>query len=701
MGAIREKWIDNAKGISMICVIIGHVSSGFTGFWNFQFVYGFHLVMFFLLSGLTFKKKPLTIEYMNSKFSRLMTPYFYTCAAIMIMDAWNSYFLNHDCSITTISYLFGKDLVRSFFGSGSITSFGALELGTRIGAIWFFPALLFASLLFQGLLQNIAGNWELGICAFFVAITGHITARFIWMPFSIQAGMFAVFFLWIGYEIRRTNLFSKIKWHHYLTAQIIFLMGIYYHYANIGFVAADLSDLIFSVFVGLSGCLIVYWISIHMRKGTLIAWIGENSMCILCVHLFVLETMGFYVRWILDSIGLTGNIRVWGMIVLEILFPVMCTALITATKKIRKHTAMNFTKSTKNSSGGGTGRNAPIDISKGIFILLMLVGHFPIDSTLRRIIYSCHMVAFVFWSGYFYKKDQNVVKVLKHLIRTFLIPYGTLIVAILVLHRQSWSKEYLTEIIKRYLLGMSFSKKIFSDISSVGPVYFILMLFSIRIIFTYIDMIINKDLYKLLCAIALSFVGIKLGEYGYWLPWSIDIALYALIFYLLGVYFRKYNLLSKIKIIHIIYFPLVSMWVYMIYISGMEIAIRNYGEYGIVVIGSLCGVLVLYKLAVYIDYTFPAVSKVLTCAGRSSMIILIVHTLFGNSIIDLVSLRFGRNYMPLMILSISIQMTLAMMAGSFYSLLKGNIVFYPLAAEGKAKEESSIIPARNESTEKQ
>lgn len=69
---VREKWIDNAKGIAMLLVIIGHVSEGLTGILNFGWVYGVHLVMFFLLSGYTLKKRPLTREYVNRKFKRLM-----------------------------------------------------------------------------------------------------------------------------------------------------------------------------------------------------------------------------------------------------------------------------------------------------------------------------------------------------------------------------------------------------------------------------------------------------------------------------------------------------------------------------------------------------------------------------------------------------------------------------------------------------
>ena len=93
---MREKWIDRAKGIAMLLVIIGHVSGDLEGVWDFKFVYGIHLVMFFLLSGYTLKKKEITRRFINQRFDRLMVPYFYTCAAIILTDVFNSYYLNRD-----------------------------------------------------------------------------------------------------------------------------------------------------------------------------------------------------------------------------------------------------------------------------------------------------------------------------------------------------------------------------------------------------------------------------------------------------------------------------------------------------------------------------------------------------------------------------------------------------------------------------
>ena len=470
----REKWIDNAKGISMLCVILGHVSGGLKGSWNFQFVYGFHLVMFFLLSGYTLKRKPLTVDYVNAKFSRLMIPYFYTCIAVMVMDTWNSYYLNHDDSIATVSGLIGKNLIRGFFASGASTAYGTINVGTRIGAIWFLPAMFFAVVLFQGLLQIMDESLKLGIVTFFLAMSGYLSARVIWFPFSIQAGMVATFFLWIGYEIRKKEYLNKIRWQYYLIAQIIFLLGLHYNYANAGFVVGDFNDIVFSVLVGLAGCVLVYLISIHMEKSRIICWVGRNSILVLCTHLFALETMGAYIAWCANRIGFQGDIYVWSVIILEILVALITAFFIkmiliygkdvsfqlhSCVGAMKKDEGLNCLAASKK-MGGKAGRDTAIDATKGILIILMLIGHFPLDGRLRMIIYSFHMTAFVFLSGYFYKKGQSTVKMLVHVFRIFLIPYVIFVGGVIIKNINNWSISYLTGAVKQYLLGISFSARI-------------------------------------------------------------------------------------------------------------------------------------------------------------------------------------------------------------------------------------------------
>ena len=148
------KWIDVAKGIAMICVVIGHINGGkFSEEVNLGFVYSFHLTAFFVLSGYVLKIVPITRNYFNKKFARLMKPYLYTCIAVTIMDIFNACFLQKDASTINITAWLGKDILRSIIASGDKTNIIGVEAGNRIGAIWFLPAMFFALIIVQIVLQ--------------------------------------------------------------------------------------------------------------------------------------------------------------------------------------------------------------------------------------------------------------------------------------------------------------------------------------------------------------------------------------------------------------------------------------------------------------------------------------------------------------------------------------------------------------------
>lgn len=650
----REKWIDNAKEISILLVIIGHVSGGLSGIWKFDFVYGIHLTMFFILSGFTIKRKKITLELLNKKFEHLMIPYFLTCIAVLITDVINNYLIS-DTSIETISKIIGADLTRSFFGSGAITNFGDVELGTRIGAIWFLPAIFFATFFFQLILNYYENRDDIsGILSALIAAFGYISARFMWLPFSVQSGMMATFFIWIGYEIKKKKIISQLKWYHYIIAQLILLLGINTGYCNIGFVVAYINDWIISTLVGISGCILIYLISIKY-KGKILEYVGRKSLLVLCVHLYTLETMGVHFNHLLDEYSLQGNTRAWVLIIIEILFAVGLTMIIDLSIGFLKQININFFNQKYNTS-----RDTTIDVLRGILIIMMLIGHFSINNNLRIIIYSCHMIAFIFFSGYFYNTSRGYSSNLKTMIKNFLKPYIVFIFLDIILNFNNWNTSYLKESLVRYLLGMSFSKSILKGIASIGPVYFVLLLFVVRFIYVFIAEIKN-EWGQWIAVLCISLFGYALGKMGYWLPWSVDVAMYCIIFYKLGLYFNKSGLIKFIKENSCIYFLLSPIWGYMIYIGGMEIATRNYGQYGITIIGSIMGVLTIYIFAEYINRNVFIIKELLGIFGKESIIILILHTLVDGKIKNIVSLRFDSNHFTFMFLVILIQLSLAMM----------------------------------------
>lgn len=63
--------IDILKGIGIILVVIGHNSSGVLR----NFIYTFHMPLFFIISGFLFSKKNIK-DYLMNSFQRLLIPYF-------------------------------------------------------------------------------------------------------------------------------------------------------------------------------------------------------------------------------------------------------------------------------------------------------------------------------------------------------------------------------------------------------------------------------------------------------------------------------------------------------------------------------------------------------------------------------------------------------------------------------------------------
>ena len=74
MNTKRLDWIDIAKGIGIILVVLGHTlvpqvrETGFAGF-LWIFIYNFHMPLFFFLSGYLFEKDFLTTRTKENSYS--------------------------------------------------------------------------------------------------------------------------------------------------------------------------------------------------------------------------------------------------------------------------------------------------------------------------------------------------------------------------------------------------------------------------------------------------------------------------------------------------------------------------------------------------------------------------------------------------------------------------------------------------------
>lgn len=608
----RIHWIDIAKGICLIAVILGHLDLRTWGF-----VYSFHLTVFFILSGYTMRKEALTGEYLKNKFRRLMTPYFFTCTAVAGMEIVNSVVIHGDMTTATITGILSDNLVRGFFGSGLNQQLGEIQMGQNVGAIWFLPALFFALIFVQFLLNTFKSRAGQMLAGVGMAAVGCISASFIWLPFSIQSAMLAVPFILFGMWLKESQLLEKLKWYHYVVFAAVFVAGCMTEYAQLFWVVScTVENWFFTPLCAICSSLVLLGISKMIKRLPPLEFVGRNSLIFLCVHVFEMYTLYWVYPLAWEKLHIPENDLSYFIIEILMISVISWVIVKFQSRKRRE----------KAEAAQEGPRDFSIDILRALLIVLMIVGHASIDVRLFNLIYSMHMLAFIMVSGYFFKSGMpfgtNLKKSLKMLYPYVLFAIGYFFV----------TGDGLAVEVRNLALGMSFAHTLFPWAASVGPVYFVLLLFGTRVIYICVDKCKNEGL-KHAIVIALFVLGIFLGRIGIWLPWSLDCALVCVLFYHIAHYMRKYKVLEACARMPQVYFLVSAVWIFMIYDGGMELARRYYGDEGIMILGVCAAFILLYLLCRYFAEHFPKwLCKGISLIGQSTGYILVLHTLFREDL---------------------------------------------------------------------
>ena len=76
----RVRYFDIAKGIAILCIIAGHMGNGIIN----NFVFTFHVPIFFLISGYFLKNNTSLKEFALKKYKQLIRPYMITCVCVIV-----------------------------------------------------------------------------------------------------------------------------------------------------------------------------------------------------------------------------------------------------------------------------------------------------------------------------------------------------------------------------------------------------------------------------------------------------------------------------------------------------------------------------------------------------------------------------------------------------------------------------------------
>lgn len=188
----RETWIDIARLLSMLFIIIGHVPCYEVSIRDYLTT--FHVPIFFIISGYLYHPNKFNIE-LRKSFVALIIPYI--CLGLINCLYWSLfdiYVQNKSISICAKSY---------------IQQFITMSVGLpMIGPLWFLIVLFLIRVIMVFLQKT---KILLGICIFFVGISYLINIYFLDSLFYAPICIFlALPFFALGYIMQEKKLIYKI-----------------------------------------------------------------------------------------------------------------------------------------------------------------------------------------------------------------------------------------------------------------------------------------------------------------------------------------------------------------------------------------------------------------------------------------------------------------------------------------------------------
>ena len=278
--ACRLAWLDIAKGLGMILVVVGHVMAGSDAAYAPPLataIYAFHMPLFFLLAGFTLKQQA-PARFALRKIAVLGLPY------LAFLAALGGPALVLSCGFGAPQSALGIDtcpvLALKLLSGGS-------QLGGIFGVFWFVPCLFGGLVIAQLVLAARAGPARISAFVLLVCAAYLLPAQFPWSTSILSIGsvpMAAVLVL-IGYALERANwVDTRIA----LVACTLFALATLIAGVRVDIKFADFGVPLFSMMgaVALSSLVIAWsksFTSVPVLASTL-GYVGRNTLPVLYLH---------------------------------------------------------------------------------------------------------------------------------------------------------------------------------------------------------------------------------------------------------------------------------------------------------------------------------------------------------------------------------------------------------------------------------
>lgn len=293
----------------------------------YQFLYSFHVAMFFVISGYTFKVPYDYLKFIRNKFIRIMIPYFIWSFLFLIPYLILGQSLNLK-SADKSSFDIMTQCKNILYGNGN--NF-ALKQNS---SLWFLPALFTMEVVYGKLIKmfdkvcRIKGQVFVCCVLLFVGFLTTILLENTYFPWGINTTIqFGVFF-YIGYLARKYDIFEKKLYFSnlFITEVVLILSGsiaCFLNYKKVSAIDYSYGNYWLAFISGVSISFVLVMFCRRKNKCFLLEYLGRNTMGILIFHKIILIICQ-------SKLGIITNLmkNSYCLIELFISITIVCVAII-------------------------------------------------------------------------------------------------------------------------------------------------------------------------------------------------------------------------------------------------------------------------------------------------------------------------------------------------------------------------------------
>lgn len=201
----RIGYIDIAKGLGILVIVLAHNDLGGYHPTLHKFIYAFHIPLFFFLSGMFFRPERAFGETVKRRFNTLLKPYLF---ALFIIYLGEAAFSNMTFPVIVTR------IIKALYATGKYIDWVQL---------WFIPHLfavtIFAWIAWRFVFGRVKWDWLRWLLMFAMLAVDVLVMSYFWpftapvigielygLPFSLDLVLASGFFFLVGYEVNQKSL---------------------------------------------------------------------------------------------------------------------------------------------------------------------------------------------------------------------------------------------------------------------------------------------------------------------------------------------------------------------------------------------------------------------------------------------------------------------------------------------------------------